>query len=168
MFNGIKFGKKLPTNKVCMSLITVVLLFCIRYYNIGIIKLFFICLLLALISSTPPITLVSSTLSCPYSSNLSVRTLGYIWFIQLIWFKICFFLWLVPVAYGISQARDQIGAAAVAYTTVKATPDLSCICDLCRSLQQCQILDPLSVARDWTPSQGQCWVLNLLSHNGKS
>ena len=38
----------------------------------------------------------------------------------------------------------------------------SCICELCYSLQQCQILAPLSEARD------QTWVLNLLSHNGNA
>ena len=36
-------------------------------------------------------------------------------------------------AYGSSQARDQIRAAATAYTTATATSDLSHICDLyCR------------------------------------
>ena len=41
-----------------------------------------------------------------------------------------FFLMASPAAYGSSQARGQIRAAAVAYTTAKATPDLSYICDL--------------------------------------
>ena len=35
-----------------------------------------------------------------------------------------------------------------AYTTATATPDVSCICNLHRSLQQCQNLNPLSEARD--------------------
>ena len=35
------------------------------------------------------------------------------------------------------------------YTTATAVPDPSCICDLCHSLWQCQILNPLSGARDW-------------------
>ena len=35
-----------------------------------------------------------------------------------------------------------------AYTIAVAIPDLSRICDLCHSLQQCQILNPLSEARD--------------------
>ena len=35
-----------------------------------------------------------------------------------------------------------------AYTTATSTPDLSCICDLGHSLQQCWILNPLSKARD--------------------
>ena len=73
------------------------------------------------------------------------------------------------VAYGSSQARGRIAAAAEAYTTAIAMPGPSHICDLCHSFQQCQILNPLSGARDqtrisWTP----CWVLNQLSHNGNS
>ena len=34
------------------------------------------------------------------------------------------------------------------YTTATAVLDLSYICDLCHSLQQCQIFKPLSEARD--------------------
>ena len=45
-----------------------------------------------------------------------------------------------PSAYGSSWARGQIGAAAKAYATATATPDLSCICDLHHSLWQHQIL----------------------------
>ena len=37
-----------------------------------------------------------------------------------------------------------------AYATTMATQDLSCICNLCRSLWQCQILNPLSETRDQT------------------
>ena len=38
----------------------------------------------------------------------------------------------------------------LAYTTATAMPDPSHICDLHHSLQQCQILNSLSDARDWT------------------
>ena len=55
-----------------------------------------------------------------------------------------------PVAYGSSQARGRIRAAAGAYTTATATPDPRYICDLRYSLQQCWILNPLSEARDQT------------------
>ena len=52
------------------------------------------------------------------------------------------------------------------YATATATPDLSHMCDLCCSLQQRQILNPLKEARDRTASsQGQCWVFNPLCHN---
>ena len=37
-----------------------------------------------------------------------------------------------------------------AYITATATWDLSCICNLCHILQQCQILNPLIQARDQT------------------
>ena len=52
------------------------------------------------------------------------------------------------MAYGSSQAKGRNRAAAEAYATATATPDLSCTCDLCHSLQQCWILNPLSKARD--------------------
>ena len=53
-----------------------------------------------------------------------------------------------PVAYGSSQARGRIRAAAEAYATATANQDLSIICDLCCSLWQHRILNPLSKARD--------------------
>ena len=54
-----------------------------------------------------------------------------------------------------------------AYTT--ATSDLSCICDLCHSSRQGQILNPLSEAGDRTHIlMDTSQVLNPLSHNGNS
>ena len=61
-----------------------------------------------------------------------------------------FFLMAEPKAYGISQARGWIRAAAVTYATATATRNLRHICNLYHSLQQCQVLDPLSEARAWT------------------
>ena len=56
-----------------------------------------------------------------------------------------------------------------AYAT--ATPDLSCICDLCHSLRQCWILNALKgtmgrtgIWTIWT----LCWVFSPLSHSGNS
>ena len=40
----------------------------------------------------------------------------------------------------------------LAYITASATWDLSCICNLCHSSQQCQILNLLREARDRTCS----------------
>ena len=37
-----------------------------------------------------------------------------------------------------------------AYGTAKATPDLSCICNICHDLRQYWILNPLRDARDQT------------------
>ena len=59
-----------------------------------------------------------------------------------------FFLMATPTACRSSQATGQIGAAAAVYTTATTIPDPSRICDLCHSLQQHWILNPLSEARD--------------------
>ena len=68
-----------------------------------------------------------------------------------------------------SQARGQIGAAAVAYTTAIGTLDPSLLCDLCCSMQQHQILNPLSKARDQTCILTETVsVLNPLGHRGNS
>ena len=60
------------------------------------------------------------------------------------------FLGAPPSAYGGSQARGPIGAAAAAYARAIATPDLSHVCDLHHSTHQRQIPDPLNEARDQT------------------
>jgi len=39
----------------------------------------------------------------------------------------------------------------LAYSTATAMQGPGCICDLHRASQQCQILNPLSEAKDWTP-----------------
>ena len=63
-------------------------------------------------------------------------------------FKSLFIFMATPAAYGSSQARGQIETAAVTYATASTKPDPSCICNLHCSLWQCQILNPLSEARD--------------------
>ena len=55
-----------------------------------------------------------------------------------------------PTVYGDSQARGQIRASAAGLATATATQDLSHVCDLHYSSWQCQILNPLSKARDQT------------------
>ena len=48
-------------------------------------------------------------------------------------------------------------------------PNLSLICDLCLSLKQCWIFNPLSEARDQTYIlMTLCQVLNPMSHSGNS
>ena len=64
------------------------------------------------------------------------------------WLFFFFLFRVILSAYGSSQAA--VGAAAMAYTTATATPDLSCICDLYCSLWQGQIFNPLSEARGQT------------------
>ena len=55
----------------------------------------------------------------------------------------------------------------LAYTTAIATLDLSCICDLHHSSQQCWILKPLSKARDRTHMLMDTRLLTV-SHNGNA
>ena len=69
------------------------------------------------------------------------------------------------MAYGNFQARGQIGTTTAVYATGTAKQDQNCIRDLHCSSQQCQILNPLSEARD-----GTCilMILNPLSQAGNS
>ena len=53
-----------------------------------------------------------------------------------------------------------------AFATATAALDLSLICNLCSSLWQEWILNPLREARNWTHIlMATSWVLNTLSHN---
>ena len=67
------------------------------------------------------------------------------------------------------RLRVELELQLQAYATAIATPDLSCFCDLCCILHQCQILNPLSKAQDQTCIlMDTSWVLNWLSHKGNS
>ena len=60
-----------------------------------------------------------------------------------------FFLFrAIPMAYGSSQARGQIENASTSLHRPTAMQDTSCVCNPHHSSWQCQILDPLSEARD--------------------
>ena len=67
------------------------------------------------------------------------------------------FLMASPLAHGNSKARGQTGATAEAYIIATATVDPNYICDLCCSLWQCQILNPLS------KGQGSNYILTETS-----
>ena len=70
-------------------------------------------------------------------------------FLFIYLFIFCFLgphLWLMEVARLWVQLELQL----LACTTATATPDLSRVCDLHHSSPQCQILNPLIKARDWT------------------
>jgi len=56
----------------------------------------------------------------------------------------------IPMANGTFWAGVKSELQLQGYTTATATPDPSCIFDLCCNLQQCWILNPLSEARDQT------------------
>ena len=78
-----------------------------------------------------------------------------------------FFLGLHPWHMEDPRLGAELELQLLTYTT--ATPDLSHICNLHQSLWQCQILNPLSKARDRTHIlMGTSWVLNLLNYNGNS
>ena len=69
----------------------------------------------------------------------------YIYFFLIFFFG---FLRLHPRHMEVSRLGVESQLQLLAYTTATATMDLSHICDLCRSLQQHRILNPLSEARD--------------------
>ena len=61
-----------------------------------------------------------------------------------------FFFWAAPMHMEVPNLRIESKLKLLAYTTATAILDPSCLCDLPCSLQQCQILNPLSEARDQT------------------
>ena len=81
-----------------------------------------------------------------------------------------FFFRAAPAAYGSSQARGQIRAAATGLCHSHSNVGLSCVCDLQWSLRQGRLLNPLSKTRDRTHilMDNTSQVLNLLSHSGNS
>ena len=90
-------------------------------------------------------------------------------FIYLFIYLLSFLSWATPMAYGASQARGLIAAIATAYTRDTATWDLSHILKLHYISWQCQILNPLSKARNQTHSLFVPSHINEpLSHNGNS
>ena len=82
-----------------------------------------------------------------------------------------FFLNLYLWHMDVSQARNQIGAAATGlhHSHSNSNAGFEPHLWLFHSLWQCQILNPLNEARDWTSSSGTLDpVLNPLSHNGNA
>ena len=67
-------------------------------------------------------------------------------------FVLSCFLWLHPRHMEIPRLGVESEMQLPAYTTATATatPDPSPVCDPPHSSWQCQILNPLSKARDWT------------------
>ena len=83
-------------------------------------------------------------------------------------FCFCFVFLLGPHMQHMELPRlgVELELQLPAYTTATATWDISCICDLCFSLRQHWILNPLSKARDRTSIlMDISWVLNSLSHH---
>ena len=95
------------------------------------------------------------------------------WFKMLINFPFSFFFlsfcFLGPHLWPMEVLRPGVTLElqVPAYTTAKATQDLSSICDLHHSWWQCWTLNPLSETRDQTCIlRDASWVHNPLSHNG--
>ena len=78
-----------------------------------------------------------------------------IYIIFFFFFAICFLLFMATIA-----AYDIPGLGA--YTTATAMQDPSCACNLHHSSQQCQILNPLSKARDPTATSG--FLVRFVNH----
>ena len=72
---------------------------------------------------------------------------GHLYGFNQVDFTFFFFLWLHLQHMEFPRLGVESELQLPAYTTTTAMPDLSCICDLCCSLQQCQILKPLSKDR---------------------
>ena len=85
--------------------------------------------------------------------------------------KFFFFVFLGPHLQHMEVPRlgVKLELQLLAYATATAMPDPSCICGLHSSLQQCQILNPLSEARDRSCIlKAASQALNLLGYNGNS
>ena len=88
-------------------------------------------------------------------------------FVYLLIWSFCLFR-ATPKAYGGSQARGPTGAAAAGLHHSHSSTTC-CTCDLHHSSRQCQVLNPLSEARDGTRIlRDASWVHYLLSHGGSS
>ena len=87
----------------------------------------------------------------------------------LIFNKIFFFLGLLLRHMEVPRLGVKLELQLLVYTAATAKPDPSCICDLCRSLQQHQLFNPLREARDRTCILvDKVGFLTLLSHNRNS
>ena len=63
-------------------------------------------------------------------------------------FFLVFFVWLYLQQMEIPRQEVKLELQLQAYATATVMPDASRTCDLCSSLQQCWILNPVSKARD--------------------
>ena len=72
------------------------------------------------------------------------------WGHQFLFLSFLFFFFFYLRHMEVPRLGGKSELSLLAYTTVTAMPDLSCICDLHHSSWQCQILNALSKARDRT------------------
>ena len=71
------------------------------------------------------------------------------WYMRHFYLFIYLFIWLHLQYMEVSGLGVEWELQLQAYATATATQDLSCICNLCSSLQQHRILNPVSEARNW-------------------
>ena len=111
---------------------------------------------------------------CHWASSLFLGQLSsHLWACDLVLLLLLFSLSLfffffraAPMAFGGSQDGAKLELQLPAYATATASWDPSPICDLHHSSLQCQILNPLSEARDGTHIlMDTSQVLWLLSHD---
>ena len=92
-----------------------------------------------------------------------------IFFFFPFFFCFCFFLGLHLRHMEILRPGVKLDLQLPACATTTARPDPSCICHLHHTSGECQILNLLSEARDWTHILlDTSWIPNLLRHNGNS
>ena len=88
---------------------------------------------------------------------------GYILFLLLLLLLLLTFLGLQIQHMEVPRLGVELELQLPAYTMATATPDLSRICNLHLSSQQCRVLDPLSEARDQTCILIEWVVLDIFS-----
>ena len=96
----------------------------------------------ALSGSLPP--------SSPSSALFFLLVKETVYILSYKWDFAFFFFKATPMAYGSSGLGVESELQLPAYTTATAKPDPSRVCDLCHTLWQHQILNPLSKAGDGT------------------
>ena len=94
-------------------------------------------------SFTPEYVPKRNTNTCPSKTCTQI-------FISNSLFSFFCFLGPYPQHMEVPKLGVELELQLPAYTTARATPDLSCICDIQHSSRQHQILNPLSRARDQT------------------
>ena len=91
---------------------------------------------------------MGEVVKCDVREEMGTRLWRFLWPFDFIYlFVFCF---LGPHLRHMEVPRLGVESKLqlLAYIRATATQDLSCICDPHHSSQQCQILDPLSEARD--------------------
>ena len=99
--------------------------------------------------SPPPPALASDT--DMFSVSLYNPSFIWLWHFKTIWIWFFFsFLGLYSWHMEVPRLWVALELQLPAYTTATAIRDLSCLCSLPHNSGQCQTLNPLSEARDWT------------------